>query len=221
MSNSQGKEGEKEEGGSNESSSEENEEEEKEEEESSTNHQADEEITTVKVLGYVPVVYSTTEAYVKPTYVPTAATYIKSNYIQIPGPVYKPTVTTEAPKPTITYPRYNVAKIETSAPAVVETVETPKTESKYVKPVVAAVVETTTKYSPIVFEKPSSAPVVTVRKSGWVRAPGYNLGYARSENSDPAVVETPRTSATRSEPLATAKTVVTPLADRQWFYKPQ
>jgi hypothetical protein len=220
MSNSQGKEGEKEEEGSNESSSEENEEEEKEEEESSTNHQADEQVTTVKVLGYVPVVY-TTETYVKPTYVPTAAAYIKSNYIQIPGPVYKPAVTTEAPKPTVTYPRYNVVKTEISAPAVVETVETPKTESKYVKPVVAAVVETTTKYSPIVFEKPSSAPVVTVRKSGWVRAPGYNLGYARSENSDPAVVETPRTSATRSEPLATAKTVVTPLADRQWFYKPQ
>lgn len=217
MSNSQGKEGEKEEGGSNESSSEENEEEEKEEEESSTN-QADEEVTTVKVLGYVPVVYSTTEAYVKPTYVPTAAAYSKSNYIQIPGPIYKPAVTTEAPKPTVTY---NVVKTETSAPAVVQTVETPKTESKYVKPIIAPVVETTTKYSPIVFEKPSSAPVVTVRKSGWVRAPGYNLGYARSENSDPAVVETPRTSATRSEPLATAKTAVTPLAYRQWFYKPQ
>ncbi len=168
------------------------------------------------MLDYVPVVY-TTETYIEPAYAPATATYSKSNYIQIPGPVYKPAVTTEAPKPTVAY---NVVKTEISAPAAVKTVETPKTESKYVKPVIASVVETTTKYSPIVFEKPSSAPVVTARKSGWVRAPGYNLGYARSENSDPAVVETPKTSATRSEPLATAKTVVTPLAYRNWFYKP-
>ena len=207
----------KEEEGSNESSSEENEEENEEEEESSTKA-AEEVITTVKVT---PVVYSTTEAYIKPAYVirPTAATYSPSkvNYIQVPGPVYKPVVvtTTEAPYT----PLVVVSVVKPSVPAVKpKPIDEP---SKYVKPasILTAALETTTKYAPIVFEKPSSAPVVTVRKSGWVRAPGYNLGYARSESSGPAVVETPKTSAVSSGSQPATKKVVT--RQSQWFFKPK
>ena len=180
-------------------------------------------------MTYAPVVY-TTEAYVKPTYVPSTAapTYNKVNYVQVPGPVYKPVVTstTEAPKPLAE------TKPEIYVPPAVER---PKFEPKYIRPIVTAVVETTTKSAPIVFDKPSSAPLVTVRKSGWVRAPGYKLGYARSESiSDPAVVvETPKTvSAVVSKPVvaisqksddysATAKTTVARQSYPQWFFKPK
>ena len=169
-----------------------------------------------------PVVYSTTEAYrtIKPAYVirPTAAAYSPSkvNYIQVPGPVYKPVVvtTTEAPYK----PLAVVSEVKTSVPAVKPK---PTEPSKYVKPasiITAALLETTTKYAPIVFEKPSSAPVVTVRKSGWVRAPGYNLGYARSESSGPAVVETPKTSVVSSGQPATKKVIT---RQSQWFFKPK
>ena len=141
-----------------------------------------------------PVIY-TTEAYIKPSYVIT--TYSKENYIQVPGSAYKPVITSEATK--------------TSVPVAIET---PKFESKYVKPIITAVLETATKNEPIIVEKATSASVGTVRKSGWVRAPGYKLGYARSESSDPVSTISKRSDDTPAKTLSSRQT------HSQWFFKP-
>lgn len=141
-------------------------------------------------------------AYVKPTY-------------QVTTPIYRPVVTTEAPKTSTVYSKGVYVK-------PVAPVEAPK----YVKPKV--VEATTPKYVPISFEKPVAPPMITIRKSGWVRAPGYKLGYARAESSNPAVVEPLKYTA----PAKTSETVAVvttnksdekPNAPRQtypkWFFK--
>lgn len=156
-------------------------------------------------------------AYVKPAYTPTS--YNKPIYEQVATPTYRPVVTTEAPKPTTVY-SINYVKSEASA-----SVEAPK----YEKPSPTVIEVTTAKYGPILFEKPVATPAVTIRKSGWVRAPGYKLGYARAESSSNSAVITPLNY---TPPVKTSESVVTTTktdekssAPRQtypkWFFKPK
>ncbi|KAI9553037.1 hypothetical protein GHT06_020926 [Daphnia sinensis] len=180
-----------EDGGSNESSSEEN------------NEENDEGKTEVKTCGatttHKPVATSTkpkpsTPAYVKPTK-------------EVVTPIYRPAVTTEAPKTSTVY-----STVKPEAP-------------KYVKPTIVEV--TTPKYVPISFEKPVATPAVTIRKSGWVRAPGYKLGYARAESSNPAVIEPIKYTAPSAKVSETVvmktKSEEKPSVPRQvypkWFFK--
>uniref|UniRef100_A0A0P6DS11 Uncharacterized protein n=1 Tax=Daphnia magna TaxID=35525 RepID=A0A0P6DS11_9CRUS len=198
-----GKDDEENDEGSNESSSEENDEGEAQE--------------AVKTCGAItthkPVAATKPRPYTKPTtYVKPA--YVKPTY-QVTTPIYRPVVTTEAPKTSTVYSKGVYVK-------PVAPVEAPK----YVKPKV--VEATTPKYVPISFEKPVAPPVITIRKSGWVRAPGYKLGYARAESSNPAVVEPLKYTAPAktSETVAvvtTTKSDEKPNAPRQtypkWFFK--
>ncbi|XP_057381089.1 uncharacterized protein LOC130703666 [Daphnia carinata] len=197
-----GKDDEENDEGSNESSSEEHDEENKKTQVAVKTCGA---TTTHKpVAATKPRPYTPTPSYVKPA-------YVKPTY-QVVTPFYRPAVTTEAPK-TSTVSGY----IKTDAP-----VQAPK----YIKPAVVEV--STPKYVPISFEKPVATPAVTIRKSGWVRAPGYKLGYARAESTNPAVVgplkyTAPATVSETVTVVTTTKSDEKPNAPRQtypkWFFK--